>query len=459
MENILHYIWEHKIFPLSEMKTTDGRVLEVISPGMHNSDSGPDFFNAKIRLGGVEWVGNVEIHTKSSDWFLHHHHMDAAYDNVILHVVGSAEPCNAVAQRKNLPPAEFVLPVPEYVLDNFDSLLRSDTLPRCSEIIGSEHISPLMIHSWLSVLQVERLAQKTLQIQQRLARLSSNWEDTLFVTLARSFGFGINSEAFERWAMSFQPSRTVAKHRDSLLSTEAFFFGQAGLLEDDAIQHVYRDNAAMDTYLHQLRMEYRFLRNKFSLTPVPHTLWRLMRSRPQNFPHIRLAQLAMLYHEQKVSLSSLLNAAEQQKIGSREQVAGSKAFYDLLDTHVSPYWKTHYTFASTESEEIEKSLSNASKDIIIINAFVPMLFAYGRGRGDEALCERATEILEHIKPEDNAFVRRWQEAGVKCESAADSQAIVQLTKEYCNARKCLQCRFGGEYISRKPDFLCEETEK
>ncbi len=439
MEHLLHYVWKHKILPLSELRTTDGQYVEVINPGMHNSNAGPDFFNAKVKIDGTLWVGNVEIHPKSSDWFRHNHETNAAYNNVVLHVVGEVD-CN-VTYPDGKPIPQMQLEIPQYVRDNYEQLVRSDSLPRCKHVIAD--FPKILVHGWMSSLQVERLEQRTRQIMERREICDKNWEDTFFVTLARNFGFGINGDAFERWANSI-PMNAVGKHRDSLFQIEAIFFGQAGLLEPDMIPKHYAEAALNDEYLQKLRKEYHYLRQKFSLTPMDSHLWRFLRLRPQNFPHIRIAQLAMLYFEQRLNLSRLINAENLPDVCK------------LLETHVSEYWRTHYTFASTESAEAEKRLSQSTLYLITINSVAPILFAYGKYKSEEELCERAMTLLENLPPENNHIIRSWGSAGVQCESAADSQALIQLTRNYCEPHNCLRCRFGIEFIKRTPDLLREE---
>ena len=433
MEQLLHYTWKHKIFPLCELRTTDGRLLEVLNPGIHNTDAGPDFTGAKIKLDGVEWVGNVEIHLKTSDWFRHHHDTDAAYENIILHVACEVDQQLFYPNGQEIP--QLQLSVPSYVRDNYAELCHNDSRPPCRHVVSG--LSTFLIHNWMTSLTLERFEERTRQIMQRRDSLEKNWEDTLFVTLARNFGFGINGDAFEQWAQSI-PMMAVGKHRDDLFQIEAIFFGQAGLLDVH-----YED----DYYL-RLQREYHYLRQKFSLTPMNNAAWKFLRLRPQNFPHIRIAQLAMLYYEQRLNLSRLLSAEKLPEISA------------LLQTHVSDYWQTHYTFASQPTKPTEKSLSPSTIELIIINSVAPILFAYGKYKSDTSLCDRAFSLWEQLKAENNAIIRDWALAGIPCENAADSQALIQLHHNYCQRRDCLRCQFGYEYIRRTPDFLREaEKEK
>ena len=429
MEQELHYVWKHKIFPLRELRTADGQRLEVLNPGIHNMDAGPDFLGAKIKLDGTEWVGNVEIHTKTSDWFRHHHDTDAAYENIILHVAAEVDRKLFYPNGREIPQVQ--LEVPSYVTKNYAELNRSDSRPRCREVVST--LSTFLVHNWLTSLTLERFEERARQIMQRREELDKDWENTLFVTLARNFGFGINGDAFEQWARAV-PMRAVGKHRDDLFQIEAIFFGQAGLLNGDS----------PDDYHVRLQKEYRYLRQKFTLTPINPAVWKFLRLRPQNFPHIRIAQLAMLYYEQRLNLSRLLNAESFNEVNA------------LLLTHVSDYWRTHYTFGGNVTRPVEKRLSEASLNLIVINTVAPMLFAYGKYKSEHHLCDRAFSLWQQLKAESNAVVRDWTAAGVMCENAADSQALIQLHRHYCQRRDCLRCQFGYEYLRRTPDFLCEQ---
>ncbi len=428
MEQLLHYVWKHKMLPLGELHTTDGRLVEVIDAGLHNRNAGPDFFNAKVRIGDTLWVGNVELHLKSSDWYVHGHDHDPRYNNVVLHVVEQADADVLTDDGHYLP--QLVLQVPQQVSDHYSELLSTDHYPPCYRHIPT--LSPLMVHSWMAALQTERLEQKTEAIAQRAQRSNGSWEDAYFQTLSRNFGFGINGDAFEQWAHTV-PLNAVGKHRDDLFQVEAFFMGQAGLLCQDCIPARYRSDALADDYFVRLSNEYAYLRHKFSLQPMDHALWRFLRLRPQNFPYIRISQLATLYYERHTSLSSLVECSTLHDL------------YLLLSTHVTPYWETHYTFGA-ESAKNSKRLSKASLNLLIINTAIPMLFAVGRHRQKEELCDRAFDLLEEMKAEKNHIIDLWQQCGLPVKSAGDSQALIQLKREYCDRRDCLRCRFGYEYL-------------
>ncbi len=421
MEQLLHYVWKHKIFPLKELTTTTGQQLEIIDTGLANQNAGPDFFNAKIKLDGVLWVGNIEIHQSSSDWTKHGHHQDAAYDNVILHVASHIDSEVFRSTGKAIP--QFILECPQHIRKNFKELSQTDSYPPCYRIIPT--LSSFMIHSWMSALQMERFEQKNAQLIERLRFHNGHWEDAFFMTLARNFGFGLNGDAFETWAKHIN-LRFVDKHRDNLFQVEAFFFGQAGILS----------NIDGDEYYLRLKHEYEYLAHKFELTPMDVTYWRFLRSRPNNFPHIRIAQLACLYHRSYGLLSLLLEKTSLEEIRN------------LLRGGTSEYWINHYTFGEYSSSR-PKTLSDSSIDLLIINTIVPFLYAFGIHKGKEQLCIRATSLLEELKPENNYIIRMWDQCGLKVNHAGDSQALIQLKKEYCDKKKCLYCRIGYEFLKRK----------
>ena len=421
MEQLLHYVWKHKIFPLKELKTTTGQQVEVIDTGLANTDAGPGFFNAKLKLDGVLWIGNIEIHERSSDWFKHGHHADTGYNSVILHIASEIDTEISRSNGERIPQIQLICP--EAVRTNYKELLETDSYPPCYRIIPS--LPPFTAHSWMTALQMERFEQKATLLNERLKRCQGNWEDAFFITLARNFGFGLNGDAFETWAHRL-PFRAVDKHRNDLFQIEAIFFGQAGILED----------SDGDGYYLRLKKEYIYLQHKFELIPMNTSLWRFLRLRPTNFPHIRIAQLACLYHRAYGLLSRIMET---------ETLQGVR---DILKGGTSEYWLTHYTFGGS-SPSRPKTLSNTSLDLLIINTVVTFLYAYGLHKGNPVLCARAGSFLEELKAENNYITRMWEQCGMKASNAADSQALIQLKKEYCDKKKCLYCRIGYEYLKRK----------
>ncbi|MGL4851159.1 MAG: DUF2851 family protein [Phocaeicola sp.] len=433
MEQLLHYTWKHKLFPLTELITTTKQRLEVIDIGIHNHHAGPDFFNAKIKLDGILWVGNIEIHQRTSDWYKHGHHRDPSYQSVILHIAQEVD--NTLYRTNGEAIPQLTLEPPSYVVSNYQELQKTDNYPTCYSILSS--LSKLKIHSWLASLQMERFELRAQQVKERLAQCQGDWEEALFRTLARNFGFGVNGDAFEWWANQM-PLKIIGKQRDELFKIEALFFGQAGLLEEklNCAPNSVIAAASTDLYWQKLQKEYTYLRHLFELKPMDVARWKFLRLRPTNFPHIRLAQLAHLYYHSHGLLSKLMEAEKISEV------------HALLKSGTSDYWKRHYTFGG-ESPFREKQLSPSTLNLLLINSVIPFLYSYGLHRGNEHLCSRATAFLEEIKPEKNYITRMWESCGLKAAHAGDSQAFIQLKKEYCDKKKCLYCRIGYEYLKRK----------
>lgn len=408
-------------------RTTSGQSVEVIDPGLPNTNAGPDFFNAKLKIDGTLWVGNVEIHTQASDWLRHGHDRDRAYDSVILHVVSESN-CDVYRTNGELVP-QVILSCPESVRLRYGELRQAEIYPPCYSILSS--LPKLTIHSWLSALQVERFEQKAHAISKRLELCNHNWEDVFFITLARNFGFGLNGDVFEAWANRL-PFRAIDKHRDNLFQVEAFFLGQAGLLEEEI--------AEPDVYYQKLQKEFRYLQHKFELgAPMTTDQWRFLRLRPGNFPHVRLAQLAYLYHKEQSLFSRVMEAETLDAVKK------------ILTARTSAYWEEHFNFKKASSHQ-EKRVGENAQNLIVINTVIPFLYAYGLHKADEALCERATHFLEALKAENNHVTRLWSGAGLPVFTAADSQALLQLQKEYCDKKDCLRCRFGYEYLKAPHNF-------
>lgn len=428
MEFLLHYVWQHRIFGTVPLRTDQGESVEIIDTGLHNmTAAGPDFFNAKIRMNGVVWAGNVEIHEKSSDWYAHHHEQDPAYNNVILHVASELDTEVRTADGKVIP--QFCLKVPEELTAHYRELIDEQTYPPCYRIIPD--VPQLIVHAWMNRLTVERLEKKTDRVRHYLDMTGGDWERAFFITLARNFGFGTNAEIFERWAATILPS-DVGKHRDNEFQIEAFFMGQAGLLSPERLALECQDD-----YFKRLCDEYAFLRHKFHLQPIDGKPWQFGRLRPQNSPLIRLSQLARLYVGRQADFSQIVEKTDL------------KDLRDLFRVGVTPYWRTHYRFGEVSSKSSDKVLRQSSLDLIVINSVAPLLFAYGRYLQDESLCQRATDFLEALPAESNYITRCWGKAGISVSTAADSQALIHLRKNYCDTKDCLRCRFGAEYLRKR----------
>ncbi len=405
MEKLLHYVWKHRILPLKALQTTGGQMLEIIDPGLHNSDQGPDFFNAKVRLDGVMWAGNVEIHLRASDWFRHGHQTDAAYNNTILHVVNVADCEVETADGKH--PAQLQLDIPAQLTTHYQELCQTDDYPRCHRMIPT--LDTMKAHAWMDALLVERLEERSGRVLQRVKATQGDWEQATFVTLSRNFGFGLNGDAFERWARNI-PLQAAAKQRDDLFQTEAFFLGTAGLLQELETSRGTKE-------VRRLEQEYAFLRHKFQLPdPMEAHEWKYLRTRPQNFPHVRLLQIARLFHLGKARMSQLLEASDIYALHRQLDIDG---------------------------------LSAASRNLLVINTVIPLLYAYGMSHNEQPLMDRAISLLEQLPAENNYIIRQWRSCGLLVASAADSQALIQLKREYCDRNDCLRCRFGYEYLKRK----------
>ena len=400
MEKLLHYVWKHRIFPLKTLKTTDGRDVEVIDVGLHNHDQGPDFFNAKVRIGDTIWVGNVEIHLRSSDWYRHGHHQDAVYDNTILHVAEVID--GAVETSSGIVLPQIQLEIPSQMTAHYEELNKTDDYPRCHRIIPS--IEPMKVNGWLDSLLVERLATRSNNVLERMKKTDGDWEKATFETLCRNFGFGLNGDAFERWARLI-PLSAAGKHRDNLFQIEALFLGTAGL--SDMLE---QDEAR------RMKEEYVFLKHKFDLPEsMKYSDWKYMRTRPQNFPHVRIRQIARLFQSGKTQMRALLEASDIRSLRDCLSVDG---------------------------------LSSSSINLILINTVVPLLYAYGMNHQDQPLMDRAMKLLNELPAENNYIVRQWKTCGLQVDSAADSQSLIQLKREYCDRKDCLRCRFGYEYLKK-----------
>lgn len=421
MEDILHYIWKFKLYQ-KELKTTDGRQIEVLDVGLPNTNEGPDYFNAKIKIDGELWAGNIEIHISSDQWKAHNHHKNKSYNSVILHVVEKAncEVFNELGQ--SVIQCEIVYP--QHIKENYDFLIHSNTDIPCRNYIGN--IPPFHLNSWMNTLLIERLERKANHIESLLKRFQNSWEDAFYVLLTRNFGFGLNSDSFERLALSL-PLRCIQKQGDNIIQIEALLFGQAGMLDNVKVE---------DDYFSLLKKEYEFLKNKYDLKPLHSYIFKSMRSRPTAFPQIRIAQLASLLHSSHGLFS---------KITACDDIGRIRLMFHV---NASEYWQTHYAFGVT-SERKSKYLGDSSLDILLINTVAPILFIYGKSIDNETLCERALKFLEMLKPEQNSITKLFAKLKMPLNSAADSQAMIQLKREYCELRKCLFCRIGHQLLVEK----------
>ena len=418
-ESLLHYVWQNKLFTVHNLLTTEGEEVEVIDVGKYNTDAGPDFFNAKIKIAGTMWAGNIEIHSNSSDWNRHNHQNDKAYDNVILHIVHKFDTEIFRTDGERIPQLELTFPA--HIEENYQQLINEKKWIPCADKIQS--VPSIFIQSWKNALLTERLQKKMYLIEDLLRESNNHWEEAFYLTIARTFGFNTNSQAFESLAKSL-PLSILGKNKNDLFQLEALLFGQSGLFE----------SAIEDEYLLTLKKEYNFLRVKYQLKPINGEQWKLLRLRPDNFPHIRIAQFASLIHDSSKLFSKIIENPDVEFIKK------------LFNSQPSHYWNNHYIFGTKSLFRIKK-LGKQSIDGILINSIVPFLYCYANYKNYDDLKDKALQMLEKIPPEKNAIILQWQSHGISSDSAYDSQALLHLKKQYCSQKDCLRCRIGLKVLT------------
>ncbi len=419
-ESFLHFLWRWRRFDHQNLCTAQGQTLEILYPGEWNTDAGPDFFNARIRLGDTTWAGNVEIHLRSSEWLIHGHHNDRAYDNVVLHVVLEDDQPVAHASGERIPCLELKGRIPARILETYQRLEHERAWIPCERFFTQ---TPEIVRlNWLDRLLVERLEQKTAAIADMLEATGNHWEEAFYRLLARNFGLKVNAEPFEALARSL-PLSILAKHKNNPGQLEALLFGQAGLLEQPLLEE----------YPLALAREYRFLRHKYQLTPLAAEQWKFLRLRPANFPSVRLAQFAALVHQSVHLFSSILEAGTLREMEH------------LFAVEPGDYWLTHF--------QLDKPSSKRSKmpgrdfiHLLIINTIVPFQFYYGKLKNADRYQKRALQLLEELPAESNALLDAWMELGVPVRHAYQSQALIHLKTRYCDAKRCLECAVGNSLL-------------
>ena len=424
----LQFVWRHRMMA-ENGHTTDGKAIEVIDAGLFNRrGKDPDFFNAKLRINGTLWVGNVSVMENASDRYLYGMDKDKSYDNVIIAVVGNADTDirNSRGDFISVMPME----VPQNVARRYLMLASDNGQTLCHQNV-KENCTRLTTHAWLSAIQTERMEWQTEEIRRR-AKEYGSWETAYFVTIARTFGMGVNGDLMEQWATSM-PMEVIEHQADDLFQLEALFLGQAGLLELETIPEQFHHDALNEGYFTKLRNEYLYLAHKYSLHPLDGMQWKPMGKGCNRNPHPAFSFLANMVYQRKTSLQSMLACETAKEVTS------------LLEMSATPYWQMRSHFGA-ESKTCAKRLSAERLNLIVINAVVPMLFAYGRNKGNEVYCDRAFDIIEQCKAEKNAITKHWVQYGIKAETAGDSQALLQLQREYCDMRQCLRCRFGYEFL-------------
>ncbi len=419
-ELLLHYIWQMKAFLAFPQETTDGRRVEVIDVGTHNTDAGPDFFNVKLRIAGQVWVGNVEIHILSSDWYRHKHEKDSAYDNIILHVVKQADREVRNSRGEVIPQCELRYPTDEKQLER----LLIDRLSVCNTKIAEQ--PSLVAETWKQTLLNRRLQKKTEAIDMLLRQSHNDWEEALYITLAHNFGFHTNGLPFELVARQ-TPLAYLRKHRDNLFQLEALILGQSGIVHDGRITS---SKGVHTDYIQRLQAEYAFLQKKFSLQPVDRTLWKMGRMRPQNSPIVRLMQFAALMQQSEGLFAKVIQTSD---IGELRELFAVRLSDDFA--------------ANTGS--MAYSVGKASIDILLINTVVPYKFAYGKAHNNLRLQEEALAILQKLSAEKNHIVEQWKLLGLRAKNAADSQALIHLYQDYCITHRCFQCDVGYQIFTQQ----------
>jgi len=423
-EELLHFVWKNKLFSNKNLKTVQGRNLEIINFGFHNNDAGPDFINAKIKIDDTLWAGNVEIHIKSSDWFVHNHQNDKQYNNVILHVVYEYQK-EVVTENGSEVPA-FILPVDEKIIEKYNLLKQNKNDISCG--VNFIKTPEIILNPWIDVQLIQRLENKSSRINSILESNKGNYEETYYQVLASAFGFKVNSEPFEALAKSI-PMQILAKNKDNLITLEAIFFGQAGFLESENT----------DQYFNKLATEYEYQKVKYKLKPLEKHLWKFLRLRPQNFPTLRIAQFAMLVHKSSGLFSKTLKTENLYELK------------ELFNVKASEYWDTHYTFGKTGTKMVKNTGDNAV-ETIIINTVIPLLFIYGKNHDNQDIIDKALNFVDNMKPEVNSIIKKWLKIGFEFKTASQSQALINLHNEYCLKKRCTDCRIGTNIIKMKENF-------
>lgn len=415
-EELLHHIWQHKLFSNKDLQTTDGELITVVKSGLLNRNAGPDFLNARLEINGVEWAGNVEIHVQTSDWKLHSHQNDKAYDNIILHVVFDH---NSSDNLGSFPTLELKNYISNQILSRYETLVNSKQALPCAEFLPS--VSDLVRISWLDSLLVKRLERKSNWMNSLVDEFGGDLEQAFLVVIFRAFGMKTNADAFEVLGKNV-PWKILSKHQDNVAQVEAILFGIAGFLDEPK-----------DYYSLQLKQEFQFLKHKYRLEPIDLKLWKFLRLRPANFPTIRIAQIAQLFYSVGSFYKWFVNTA---------------SFQFDLEIATSEYWQTHYVFGKTSTKRTKK-MGPALMANLYINAVVPFLFVAAKRTNNSQLHSAALSFLENIKPELNRNTNVFAECGLKPKNAGESQALIELKSEYCDHKKCLSCNFGSSILKRE----------
>ena len=413
-ERLLQFIWQFQYFNKGELRSTSGEAIQIIFPGTYNTNQGPDFNDAKIKIGKTTWAGNVELHLRSSDWNKHNHQNDKNYKNVILHVVWEDD-----FPDYNMPVLKLNNRVAKIFLQRYEELMNAQGFIPCEKTISS--IKPIVLQSWKERLLAERLIRKSAIVETYLDQNNRHWEETFWWLLARNFGIKINADAFEAMARSI-PLNILAKHKNQIHQLEALLMGQSNLLNEKF----------KEDYPVMLQKEYEFLKTKYDLKQNTYSPF-FLRMRPGNFPTIRLAQLAMLIHHSEHLFSKI------------RESNSAKDVRQWLDVTANDYWHYHYRFDEQSSLK-KKSLGAAMVDNVLINTVCTVLFAYGHFNKEQKFKDKALQWLEEITAESNSITKGFLQTGLKNKNAHDSQALIELKNEYCSKKRCLDCAIGNALL-------------
>lgn len=420
-EDFLHYLWKFKKFDSLNLKTFNGEIITILSVGQYLELSGPDFFNAQITIGHQKWAGNVEIHLKSSDWYVHHHETDAAYENVILHVVWEHDTEIFRKNNTEIPVLELKKYVDALTIANYQSLMLQKSWIFCEKQI--KEIDSFLFENWQERLFFERLERKSNPIFELLEQTHHDWEAVLFCLLAKNFGLNTNGEIFMKIAQSI-PFSVIRKESFDIENLEALFFGNAGLLNAEN----------EDNYFKDLKFRYFYLLHKYQMDKKIIEPVQFFKHRPDNFPTIRLSQLANVYHKHQNLFSKISTLKSLENM------------YEVFGVSVSEYWQNHYQF-DKESPKKKKLLSKSFVDLVVINTIIPLQFAYAKSQGKE-VSEDLIYLLKQVTPEKNAILDKFISFGIQSKNAFETQSLLQLKNEYCNKSKCLECAVGIELLKK-----------
>ncbi len=426
-EEFLHYLWRLARFDLRGLQTTEGEPLTIHQFGVLNGDAGPDFTDARLRIGDLQWAGQVEMHLRSSEWTAHGHSSDPAYDSVILHVVLEEDEVIYRSDGTRIPCLELHERIPAGIRNRYWRLLHNEYWVPCETQLAQ--VGDPVRALWLQRVLAERLSRKAADYTAGWERVGRDHESAFYRLLARAMGGRVNGEAMDVLTTSL-PLRIILKHKHSLLQLEALFFGQSGLLPEPTEQE--------DGYVTRLRREYSLLRVKYDLAPLPVTVWRFLRMRPSNFPTVRIAQLACLYYRSGQLFGKVLAAADARELQA------------MFVVGLSNYWQTHYRFGA-EVERRPRRMGEQMVRTILINAVAPALFAYGRLRQDERYRERAIDLLDQLPAEQNTVTRNWRKLGWEARNAGESQALIELRNGYCTPSRCTSCSVGCAILNQEPE--------